>query len=297
MEHKFKIVTILGSPHDAKSNTRIFVEDFVDQMARAGLALEHQVIPLGRKTVRPCKGCWNCTKEKKCPLADDDLEEIKKSMLECDMLILASPVYTNQVTAQMKALFDRLFTWCHIYPLLGKYSLSAVTTGNEGHFQTAAFLEKMLAAYGTYSFGSILSTGAMQPGFFPFREKAQKKYRKMAQKTAKIIIENKKPKKRAIQGKIFKIMKNKMTLLHTLNCMVNGVPQGQPAPPVLKLKLMRTVMEKMKIGADEQKKWSALLSFELSWWRERRWLRAKSFKQIAQIELPDGFDIKSRLLG
>lgn len=31
-------------------------------------------------------------------------------MLECDMLIMASPVYTNQVSAQMKALFDRLFT-------------------------------------------------------------------------------------------------------------------------------------------------------------------------------------------
>ena len=60
-------------------------------------------------------------------------------MLKCEVLILACPVYENQVSAQMKALFDRLFVWCHIFPLLGKYSLSAVTTGNDGYQQTGEY--------------------------------------------------------------------------------------------------------------------------------------------------------------
>ena len=137
MNKQFKILTILGSPHDKKSNTRAFVDDFVEEIQNAGLDLEHEVISLGRKIVKPCIGCWNCTKANPCPLADDDLAEIKKAMIACEMLILASPVYTNQVTAQMKALCDRLFSWCHFYPLFVKYRLSVVKTGIDGHKETA----------------------------------------------------------------------------------------------------------------------------------------------------------------
>ncbi len=106
MIKKTRILTILASPHNQNSNTRTFVDDFVDEMKSEGLDLVHQVISLREKKVNPCLGCWNCTKGKPCPV-QDDLSEIKEAMIDCDMLILASPVYTNQVTAQMKALFDR----------------------------------------------------------------------------------------------------------------------------------------------------------------------------------------------
>ncbi len=58
MTSEFKILTILGSPHDRKSNTRALVEDFVEDVATEGLAVDHQVISLGRKKVLPCTGCW-----------------------------------------------------------------------------------------------------------------------------------------------------------------------------------------------------------------------------------------------
>jgi multimeric flavodoxin WrbA len=297
MNKVFKILTILGSPHDKKSNTRAFVEDFVEEMEQTGLKLEHEVISLGRKTVKPCIGCWNCTKQKPCPLADDDLADIKKAMLDCDMLILASPVYTNQVTAQMKAFCDRLFTWCHIYPLLGKYSLSVVTTGNDGLKEAGNFLEKMLATYGTYSFGSILSMGGLTPGFFPWREHSRKKYRKFAQKVANTIMKHKRPKSRPIQRAIFRTMKHKMSGIHAVNSMVHGVPDGQPQPPKLRLKIMRFFLKKMQLTDAQLEKWAGLLSFELSWWRDRGWLRAKSLKQLANMPLPEGFNATERLLG
>lgn len=293
----FKILTILGSPHDAKSNTRAFVEDFVDEVAKAGLKLEHEIISLGRKNVSPCKGCWNCTREKRCPLEDDDLASIKKAMIECDMLILASPVYTNQVTAQMKAFCDRLFTWCHIYPLLGKYSMSAVTTGNDGQKETGKFLEKMLATYGTYSFGSILSMGGLTPGFFPWREHSRKKYRKLAQKVAQTVLQGKMPPKRSIQRTIFRIMKNKMSGIHAVNSMVYGVPENQPNPPKVRVKLMQIFYKRMNLTEVQLKKWAGLLAFELAWWRERGWLRARSLHQLANMPIPDGFNVKKRLLG
>ena len=240
MANEFKILTILGSPHNGKSNTRALVEDFVEDVAAAGLAVDHQVISLGRKKVLPCKGCWNCTRNKPCPLSrKDDLEEIKAAMTECDMLILASPVYTNQITAQMKALFDRLFTWCHIFPLLGKYSLSACTTGNDGEKETAAFLEKMLATYGTSSFGTLCSLGAFTPGFFPRRQSARETHRKLARKVVATLLSGKALPVTALQRKMFKVMKRKVAATHAIDWLRTGPVAGQPAPNPILLWLMR----------------------------------------------------------
>ncbi len=297
MNKKFKILTILGSPHDKRSNTRAFVEDFVEEIQNVGLDLEHTIISLGRKTVKPCIGCWSCTKGTPCPLAGDDLAEIKHAMIACDMLILASPVYTNQVTAQMKAFCDRLFTWCHIYPLLGKYSLSVVTTGNDGHKETADFLEKMLATYGTYSFGSILSIGGFTLGFFPWRKQSRNKYKKFAGIVASTILQQKRPKSRSIQRKMFRTMKKKMRGIHTVNSMVHGVPENQPHPPKLRASIMRFFFRKMKLTETQLEKWANLLSFELAWWRERGWLRVNSLEQLADMPVPEGFHVKERLLG
>lgn len=296
MNKTFKILTILGSPHDTKSNTRVFVEDFIDEVTQAGLNLEHEIIPLGRKNIQPCKGCWACTNKRPCPIKDD-LQEIKIKIIECDMLILASPVYTNQVTAQMKAFFDRLFTWCHIYPLLGKYSLSAVTTGNEGHRETGSFLEKMLATYGTFSFGSILSIGGFTPGFFPWREHSRNKYRKLAKKVAKKILLEKRPKSKPIQRKMFRVMKNKMSGIHALNSMRYRAPDGQPNPPKLRLKIMRFFFKKMNVNEKQLEKLAGLLSFELAWWRDREWLWARSLKQLAGMPVPENFNVRDRLIG
>ena len=296
MNTKLKVLTILGSPHDKKSNTRALVEDFIEEVASAGVYLEHEVISLGRKNIQPCKGCWACTYKKPCPIKDD-LLEIKVKMIESDMLILASPVYTNQVSAQMKAFCDRLFTWCHIYPLLGKYSLSAVTTGNDGHKDTGAFLEKMLATYGTFSFGSILSIGGFTPGFFPWRETSRKKYKKLAGKVARTILLGEKPKSRPIQREIFRTMKHKMSGIHAINCMVHGVLDGQPAPPKLRIKIMRFFLKKMNLTEKQVEKWAGFLPFELGWWRDRGWLKARSLKQLEAIPVPEDFNVRDRLIG
>jgi hypothetical protein len=42
MNKKFKILTILGRPQDKISNTRAFVDDFVEEMQNSGFDLEHE---------------------------------------------------------------------------------------------------------------------------------------------------------------------------------------------------------------------------------------------------------------
>jgi multimeric flavodoxin WrbA len=296
MNTTFKILTILGSPHDRKSNTRALVEDFVAEVADAGLPLEHEVIPLGRKRVDPCKGCWNCTRDKLCPQADDDLEWIKAAMLECDLLILACPVYENQVPAQMKALFDRLFVWCHIFPLLGKYSLSACTTGNDGYKEVGGYLEKILATYGTSSFGTIHSIGGFTPGFFPWRQVARAKHARLARRVAETMLAGRPLRVNAWQRRMFKVMKRKMTGVHAINTLRFGPVEGQPAPNWLRVKLMGHFIKRLQLTDAELDTWGQFLPFELRWWRERGWLDARSFADLSRRPVPDGFDTRKWLL-
>lgn len=296
MTKTFKVLTILGSPHHRKSNTRALVEDFVDEVAAAGLPLEHEVIPLGRKQVDPCRGCWNCTREKRCPQAMDCLEEIKVAMLECDLLIMACPVYENQVPAQMKALFDRLFVWCHIFPLLGKYSLSACTTGNDGYKEVGGYLEKILATYGTSSFGTIHSIGGFTPGFFPWRKVARAKHAKLARRVAETMLAGKPLPVNAMQRRMFKVMKRKMTGVHTINTLRFGAVEGQPAPNWLRIRLMGHFIKRLGLTDAELDKWAGFLPFELRWWRERGWLDARSFADLSHRPVPDSFDVRQWLL-
>ena len=292
----FKVLTILGSPHDGRSNTRALVEDFIEDVAAAGLPLLHQVISLGRRTVQPCRGCWNCTRDKRCPQAGDDLEAIKAAMLDCDLLILASPVYENQVTAQMKALFDRLFVWCHIGPLLGKYSLSACTTGNDGHEEVGSYLEKILATYGTSSFGTIRSVGGFTPGFFPWRKTARAKNARLARRVAETMAAGKPLPVNAAQRRMFKVMKAKMTRVHALNTLRFGQVEGQPRPSWLKRRLMSFFTRRLGLTDAELDKWARMLSFELRWWRERGWLEARSFADLTRHEGPERIDPRPLLL-
>ncbi len=247
MHASIKVLTILGSPKDKMSNTRALVEDFFEEASAEGLVVEHQVISLARKKVQPCVGCWSCTREKPCPLSrKDDLEEIKAAMLDCDMLVLASPVYENNVTAQMKALFDRLFTWCLVFPLQGKLGLSACTTGSDGDKETGAFLEKMLATYGVSSFGTISSRGAFQSGEFPKRAFARRKNAALAKRVARRILRGEAaPPVSRLQRRMFKTMRRKVMGIHAITTIVHGPVDGQPRPPRLHLWMMRKVFRRM----------------------------------------------------
>jgi multimeric flavodoxin WrbA len=57
MKSTFKIVSIIGSPHERNSNTRALVDDFIEELSRQGLELEHELISLGKKEILPCRGC------------------------------------------------------------------------------------------------------------------------------------------------------------------------------------------------------------------------------------------------
>ena len=58
-----------------------------------------------------CQGCGACKAEKEKCVVQDDLTQVLEAVRETDVLVLASPVYFADVTAQMKAFVDRTYSF------------------------------------------------------------------------------------------------------------------------------------------------------------------------------------------
>ncbi len=101
------ILAVCGSPR-LKGNTSYLVDEALK--AASSLGLKTEKINLAKVKIGPCLACKNCADLTDCALKDDGGKILKK-LCRADGLILATPVYFYNVSAQMKALIDR----CHFF--------------------------------------------------------------------------------------------------------------------------------------------------------------------------------------
>ena len=97
------VVAVVGSPRP-RSNTAALVAAALAELDEAGAACE--TIFLSRKDIEPCFAHEHCATLPRCPL-DDDTAEVLESVYGADCLLLGTPVYYENVSAQMKAFMDR----------------------------------------------------------------------------------------------------------------------------------------------------------------------------------------------
>jgi multimeric flavodoxin WrbA len=123
-----KILLLSSSPHKGKSQTFLLAKEVLKGCANKGL--ESEIVHICDFKIEFCRHCEACHKKiLSCPIKDD-ARMILSKMLEADGIILASPNYINQVTASMKALFDRSSHFIHCRRLLGKYIAGVVSSGS-----------------------------------------------------------------------------------------------------------------------------------------------------------------------
>lgn len=101
-----KVVGINASPRK-DGNTAIVIKTVFAELEREGI--ETELIQFAGEPIRGCTGCGACfrTKDNKCSIKGDAFNEYMQKMIEADGIILGSPVYFSDVTAEMKALIDR----------------------------------------------------------------------------------------------------------------------------------------------------------------------------------------------
>ena len=98
-----KIVAIAGSPR-GNSNTSYLTDHALKEAAESGI--ETEKIILAQYKINPCQAHSECRNLASC-CQKDDMEWILSKVYEADGIILATPVYFYNVTAQMKAFMDR----------------------------------------------------------------------------------------------------------------------------------------------------------------------------------------------
>ncbi len=101
------IVVLVGSVRKG-GNTELLTQAFVDGAKQNNTV---EVLSVADYQVNPCTGCNSCfhREEGQC-FQKDDMPRIYEQLANADVLILASPVYFYGISAQLKAVIDRLHT-------------------------------------------------------------------------------------------------------------------------------------------------------------------------------------------
>jgi len=101
-----RAVAINGSPRKG-GNTETLLRKVLEPLADAGWDAE--LIQLGGKNIKGCSACYRCfeTKNSRCSVKTDYFNDCLEKMLVADAIILGTPTYFTDVSAEMKALLDR----------------------------------------------------------------------------------------------------------------------------------------------------------------------------------------------
>ena len=166
MTETYRVVAINGSPHEGFGNTSQMIAMLGQHLSPAGLELEE--IFLSQQQIGFCTGCATCLETGACWVRDD-YNSVVRSVLEADAVILASPVYFFNVTAQMKTFLDRSLGYGH--RPRGDWKPGLVLSVSAGHGETwvADYLGRVMRAFGAYAVGKLTAI-AVGPGEFLGRE-------------------------------------------------------------------------------------------------------------------------------
>jgi multimeric flavodoxin WrbA len=163
-----KVTAFVGSAR--KKHTHDAVVQFLSHLQSMG-DIEYEIVRLSDYRLQPCRGCKVCFEkgEEHCPLKDDRDVLIEK-MMASDGVVFASPNYSFQVSAILKAFLDRLGFACHRPRFFGKTFTSIVTQGIGRGGKIVDYLDFVASCLG---FNTV--KGSCHTAFEPMTEREKHK--------------------------------------------------------------------------------------------------------------------------
>ena len=149
-----KAVAINGSPRKG-GNTEILLKQVLAPLSAAGW--ETEFVQIGGTPIRGCQACYQCFNKKnsQCSQRSDSFNLCFAKMVAADAIILGSPTYFTDVSAEMKALMDRA-------------GLVALANGGLFRGKIGAAVVAVRRGGGTHAFDTMnhlfLMSGAIVPG-------------------------------------------------------------------------------------------------------------------------------------
>jgi len=134
------IIGIIASPRK-EGNTTFIVTKILEGAKERGA--ETKSFSFSDLDIKPCRGCLACHKGDRGCVINDDMQKIYEAMAQADAIILGSPIYMGQMSAQAKIFTDRLFA--QISPRFSPHFKEKATkqrlilTFNQGNPDSAMF--------------------------------------------------------------------------------------------------------------------------------------------------------------
>lgn len=158
-----KVLILAGSPR-RNGNTDRLAASFAK-----GAAEHHDVetVAVYDYRVNPCTGCNSCFTSggSRC-CQDDDMALIYEKLRTADTVVIASPVYFYGISAQLKAVIDRLHT-----PMRNSFQIKRLGLILVGAAQLPELFDAVTAQYrlvlnffGLEDAGAVLVRGAREKG-------------------------------------------------------------------------------------------------------------------------------------
>ncbi len=166
-----KTVILNGSPRK-KGSTAAFLSVMKEKLSESGQVEWFDAYDL---RIKPCMGCMKCRPDGECALPPDDAQRVRAAIASADALVVGTPMYWNNMTAPLKAIFDRNVTLFESFAkgrpspkLRGKKAAIVVSAGSPWPFSSlsllwgspARLLKTILRAGGMKIMGNILISGA-----------------------------------------------------------------------------------------------------------------------------------------
>ena len=101
------VVAFNGSPH-REGNTALMINHVLTTLGKHDIKTE--IVQIGGQALRGCSSCGWCGRNpvKKCVVSDDLINECIAKIDSADGIIIGSPTYFAGMTAETKALIDRV---------------------------------------------------------------------------------------------------------------------------------------------------------------------------------------------
>ncbi len=191
-----KILALMSSGRK-KGNTARIVQMVTDHLhtiaSRHDETLDFETLSLAYMDLRACLGCRSCFDrgEDKCPLKDD-LPAIKAKLDAAAGIILASPVYVNDVNGVAKTWIDRLAYVCHRPAFAGKCAYLIATVADSPTSHTLRTMDIALRTWGFHIVGQAgYKMGALMP-----QDEVERRYQEETTRIAEALF-------RAIHDQVF----------------------------------------------------------------------------------------------
>lgn len=117
-----KVLAINGSARK-NGNTDILIRRIFEKLNAAGIETEE--VQFAGNIMEPCKACFACGGKENCVHKKDRFQEVFEKMKGVDGIVLGSPVYSANISANMQAFLERAAVVCDMNPGLLKHKIGA----------------------------------------------------------------------------------------------------------------------------------------------------------------------------